>query len=64
MYRRLLALALVALTAMPEIVIAQTLDRAAPFDFQGRYLISVSDADMLASAYVDGRLGLLKGEMH
>ncbi|YAF98454.1 MAG: hypothetical protein AB3A66_12725 [Nodularia sp. CChRGM 3473] len=61
MYRRLLALALVALTAMPEIVIAQTLDRAAPFDFQGRYLISVSDADMLASAYVDGRLGPPEG---
>ncbi|MBW4554771.1 MAG: lactonase family protein [Trichormus sp. ATA11-4-KO1] len=61
MYRRLLALGLVTLTAMPGIVIAQKLDRAAPFDFQGRYFISVSDADMLASAYVDGRLGPPEG---
>ncbi|WP_017327913.1 beta-propeller fold lactonase family protein [Synechococcus sp. PCC 7336] len=31
-------------------------------DFQGRYLVSVSDADMLASAYVDGALGPREGE--
>lgn len=31
--------------------------RVAPLDFQGRALVVVSDADMLASAYVDGRLG-------
>ena len=31
------------------------------FDFQGRYLISVSDADMVPSAYVDGGLGPIEG---
>lgn len=35
--------------------------RTAPFDFKGRYLVSVSDADMLASAYVDGKLGFREG---
>ena len=35
--------------------------RAAPLDFQGRMLLSVSDADMLASAYVDRRLGPREG---
>lgn len=33
----------------------------APFDFQGRYLVTLSDADMLASAYVDGKLGPREG---
>jgi hypothetical protein len=61
MYQRLFTLGLLAITAMPGVAVAQTPDRAAPFDFQGRYLISVSDADMLASAYVDGRLGLREG---
>jgi len=41
--------------------IAQTPDRAAPMDFQGRYLVSISDADMLASAYVNGLLGPREG---
>ncbi|MGF1481845.1 MAG: beta-propeller fold lactonase family protein [Cyanophyceae cyanobacterium] len=36
--------------------------RTAPMDFQGRYLVAVSDADMLASAYIDGRLGSREGE--
>jgi hypothetical protein len=27
------------------------------FGFQGRYLVVLSDADMVASAYMDGRLG-------
>ena len=40
---------------------AQSRDLAAPLDFRGRMLISVSDADMLASAYVDGRLGPREG---
>ncbi|NER00781.1 MAG: hypothetical protein F6K30_29480, partial [Cyanothece sp. SIO2G6] len=30
-------------------------------DFQGRYLVSISDADMLASAYVNGLLGPREG---
>lgn len=34
----------------------------APLDFQGRALVVVSDADMQASAYVDGRLGATAGE--
>lgn len=37
-------------------------NRAAPLDFQGRYLVSISDADMLASAYVDGQLGPREGQ--
>ena len=31
------------------------------FDFKGRFLISVSDADMVASAYSDGNLGVKDG---
>ncbi|MBE9098276.1 beta-propeller fold lactonase family protein [filamentous cyanobacterium LEGE 07170] len=30
-------------------------------EFQGRYLVSISDADMVASAYVDGSLGPREG---
>ena len=37
-------------------------DRVAPLNFQGRYLVSISDADMLASAYVDGQLGPPEGK--
>lgn len=36
-------------------------DLAAPLAFEGSYLVSVSDADMLASAYVDGQLGPREG---
>lgn len=61
MHRRLFALSLAAVAAMPGVAVAQELDRAAPFDFQGRYLLAVSDADMLASAYVNGRLGPREG---
>ena len=35
--------------------------KLAPFDFRGRFLVSVSDADMLPSAYIDGRLGPVDG---
>ena len=61
MYRRLLALSLLAIAAIPGGAIPQTLDRAAPLNFQGRYLLSASDADMLASAYVNRRLGPREG---
>lgn len=61
MYRTLFALGLSTLAAIPMVTIAQTLDRAAPLNFKGRYLVSISDADMLASAYVDGRLGSREG---
>jgi DNA-binding beta-propeller fold protein YncE len=33
----------------------------APLDFQGTALVTIGDADMLASAYVDGRLGPVEG---
>lgn len=33
-------------------------NQSAPLDFQGKALVILSDADMVASAYVDGRLGL------
>ena len=36
--------------------------RTAPLDFEGRLLVSISDADMLASAYVDGQLGPREGQ--
>ncbi|GJG89543.1 hypothetical protein tb265_47240 [Gemmatimonadetes bacterium T265] len=35
--------------------------RAAPLDFRGRLLVALSDADMVASAYIDGRLGPPRG---
>ena len=40
---------------------AQDRDLHGRLDFQGRYIVSVSDADMLASAYVNGRLGPREG---
>lgn len=33
----------------------------APLDFEGTALVTIGDADMLASAYVDGRLGPAEG---
>jgi DNA-binding beta-propeller fold protein YncE len=35
--------------------------RNAPLEFKGRALVSISDADMVASAYVDGLLGAREG---
>jgi len=32
-----------------------------PIDFEGKMLVSVSDADMVGSAYVDGKLGPREG---
>lgn len=61
MYQKLLTLGLVTLTLLSGGAVAQTFDRAAPLDFKGRYLVSISDADMLASAYVNGRLGPREG---
>ncbi|MFD2934354.1 lactonase family protein [Spirosoma flavum] len=34
----------------------------ANFGFRGRYLVAVSDADMIASAYLDGHLGPTQGQ--
>lgn len=60
MIQKLLAFGL-ATTLIPAAAVAQTLDRAAPMTFQGRSLVSISDSDMLASAYVDGQLGPREG---
>lgn len=51
--------ALLASAALPGF--AQTRDQAAPLDFEGRFIASISDADMVASAYVDGQLGPRQG---
>ncbi len=51
----------VSLALIPAAAASVSADRAAPLDFQGRYLVSISDADMVASAYVDGRLGPREG---
>lgn len=34
----------------------------ANFEFKGRYIVSVSDADMIPSAYIDGNLGPAEGQ--
>jgi hypothetical protein len=60
MMKKLLAIGW-AMLLLPTEALAQTLNRAAPLNFQGRYLVSISDADMLASAYVDGQLGPREG---
>ncbi|MEM1255777.1 MAG: beta-propeller fold lactonase family protein [Cyanobacteria bacterium P01_H01_bin.21] len=54
----------IGLLLLPVVNVTSSLaqDRAAPMTFQGRYLVSISDADMLASAYVDGQLGPREGE--
>lgn len=70
MLHKCLMLGLMALTVASEWAVAQSFDstsqrsgeRAAPLDFKRRYLVSISDADMLASAYVDGRLGAREGQ--
>lgn len=41
---------------------AQTSDRHGALDFQGQAIVSISDADMRASAYVDGQLGPREGQ--
>ena len=44
-----------------SISFSQALKSPVPFDFKGKMLISVSDADMVASAYSDGKLGTPDG---
>ncbi|MEO1200193.1 MAG: hypothetical protein AAFX39_13325 [Pseudomonadota bacterium] len=56
------ALILALFCASPATAIAQDAsDRHGRMDFQGRYIVSTSDADMVASAYVDGDLGPREG---
>ena len=40
----------------------QALPTDANFTFKGRYIVAVSDADMVASAYLDGHLGPTQGQ--
>ena len=51
------ALALV----LPGVALAQPRPSVPWFDFKGRFLVTVSDADMLPSAYIDGKLGPVDG---
>lgn len=44
-----------------EVVIGQSASSGANFDFKGRLIVAVSDADMVASAYLDGHLGPVVG---
>ena len=55
------AFALLASALLPASALAQGRDAAAPLDFKGRYIVSVSDADMVSSAYVNGQLGPREG---
>ncbi|MEM6255985.1 MAG: beta-propeller fold lactonase family protein [Cyanobacteria bacterium P01_D01_bin.156] len=52
---------MVGLFFLPTVAPSHAQDRAAPMDFQGRYLVSISDADMVASAYVNRFLGPREG---
>ncbi|MEO1091511.1 MAG: hypothetical protein AAFX81_12810 [Pseudomonadota bacterium] len=56
---KLAAATLVAGLAGPSF--AESWDRHGRMDFQGRYIVSAADADMVASAYVDGDLGPREG---
>jgi DNA-binding beta-propeller fold protein YncE len=47
---------------LSNIVNSQTLPTDANFGFKGRYIVAVSDADMIASAYLDGHLGPIEGQ--
>ena len=47
------------LVAVPAV--AQDRDLRGQLEFEGRFLVSVSDADMVASAYVNGQLGPREG---
>ncbi len=47
--------------AGPRAAFCQQNPSPPPFDFQGRLLVSASDADMVPSAYIDGKLGPVDG---
>lgn len=55
---------LVATTTLVAPAVAQELgsrDARGQLEFEGRYIVSVQDADMVSSAYVDGQLGPREG---
>lgn len=43
------------------VAVGQPQSSVRSFDFKGRFLVSISDADMLPSTYVDGKLGAVDG---
>lgn len=47
---------------LPLAAIGQPRPLTANPDFKGRYIVAVSDADMVASAYLDGHLGPTQGQ--
>lgn len=61
MFKSLVRSVLLSAVVLPIASISFAQDRAAPLNFEGRYLVSISDADMVASAYVNGRLGPREG---
>ena len=57
--------ALAATTAISTFILttgAAAQDRHGALDFEGRFIVSAQDADMVASAYVDGDLGPREGQ--
>ncbi len=56
-----LALLVAALSSTPATSLAQVQTRRPDLAFKGRYLVAISDTDMLPSAYTDGLLGPYAG---
>ena len=54
-------LLIILLLVLPNMGNSQTLLTGANVGFKGRYIIAVSDADMIPSAYYDGHLGPVAG---
>ncbi len=50
------------LLGIANVASGQSGTSGANFAFKGRYLVSVSDADMIPSAYIDGNLGPVDGQ--
>lgn len=58
--KQLFLLVIILLTQF-ELTYSQDIKTTVPYDFKGKMLVSVSDADMVASAYSDGNLGSPEG---
>ena len=52
---------MIAFAFFMSILTANAQEATSPLDFQGKYIVSISDADMVASAYVNGKLGKREG---
>lgn len=55
-------LLVVMINYLPSPVSGQTFISKPVFNFSGKYIVAVSDADMIASAYLDGHLGTPEGK--